>query len=75
MAAIRHALQHEIFQPIDEKLLAFVHVSKALKKKKTSFLCISATKETPVVINIYQVISLEFLYFMVFSLEHNCVEC
>uniref|UniRef100_A0A1B6CD43 Exocyst complex component Sec3 PIP2-binding N-terminal domain-containing protein n=1 Tax=Clastoptera arizonana TaxID=38151 RepID=A0A1B6CD43_9HEMI len=55
MAAIRHALQHEVFQPCDERLLAFVHVSKALKKKKTSFLCISITKETPLVVNIYQV--------------------
>ncbi|RZF37975.1 hypothetical protein LSTR_LSTR005475 [Laodelphax striatellus] len=55
MAAIRHALQHEVFQPIDERLLAFVHVSKALKKKKTSFLCISVTKETPLVVNIHQV--------------------
>ncbi|XP_046670906.1 exocyst complex component 1 isoform X2 [Homalodisca vitripennis] len=55
MAAIRHALQHEVFQPCDERLLAFVHVSKAFKKKKTSFLCISVTKETPLIVNIYQV--------------------
>jgi hypothetical protein len=55
MAAIRHALQHEVFQPCDERLLAFVHVSKAFKKKKTSFLCVSVTKETPLVVNIYQV--------------------
>lgn len=55
MAAIRHALQHEVFQPCDERLLAFVHVSKVFKKKKTSFLCIAVTKETPLVVNIYQV--------------------
>ncbi|XP_014251486.1 exocyst complex component 1 [Cimex lectularius] len=55
MAAIRHSLQHEVFQPCDERLLAFVHVSKALKKKKSSFLCIAVTKETPFAVNIYQV--------------------
>lgn len=60
MAAIRHALQHEVFQPCDERLLAFVHVSKVFKKKKTSFLCIAVTKETPLVVNIYQV-SMYFL--------------
>uniref|UniRef100_A0A0K8SIQ1 Exocyst complex component Sec3 PIP2-binding N-terminal domain-containing protein n=2 Tax=Lygus hesperus TaxID=30085 RepID=A0A0K8SIQ1_LYGHE len=55
MAAIRHSLQHEVFQPCDERLLAFVHVTKALKKKKSSFLCIAITKETPYTVNIIQV--------------------
>lgn len=55
MAEIRHALQHEVLQSCDERLLAFVNVSKAFKKKKTSILCISVTKETPFVVNIYQV--------------------
>uniref|UniRef100_A0A0V0G9U3 Putative exocyst protein sec3 n=1 Tax=Triatoma dimidiata TaxID=72491 RepID=A0A0V0G9U3_TRIDM len=55
MAAIRHSLQHEVFQPCDERLLTFVHVTKALKKKKSSFLCIAITKESPYTVTIYQV--------------------
>lgn len=55
MAETRHALQHEVLQSCDERLLAFVNVSKAFKKKKTSILCISVTKETPFVVNIHQV--------------------
>ncbi|KAK9498728.1 hypothetical protein O3M35_003298 [Rhynocoris fuscipes] len=55
MAAIRHSLQHEVFQPCDERLLTFVHVTKALKKKKSSFLCIATTKESPYNVTIYQV--------------------
>lgn len=55
MAAIRHSLQHEVFQPCDERLLTFVHVTKALKKKKSSFLCIAVTKESPYTVTIYQV--------------------
>ncbi|BES93772.1 exocyst complex component sec3 [Nesidiocoris tenuis] len=55
MAAIRHSLQHEVFQPCDERLLAFVHVTKALKKKKSSFLCIAITKESPYTVNVIQV--------------------
>ena len=55
MAAIRHTLQREAFQAYDERLLAFVQVTKALKKKKTSFLCISVSKESPIIVKIYQV--------------------
>lgn len=55
MAAIRHTLQREVFQSCDERLLAFVHVTKALKKKKTSFLCICVPKESPIVVKIYEV--------------------
>lgn len=55
MAAIRHTLQRDVFQPNDEHLLAVVHVSKLLKKKKTSFLCIAITTEKPICVTIYQV--------------------
>ncbi|KAJ9582030.1 hypothetical protein L9F63_003613 [Diploptera punctata] len=55
MAAIRHTLQRDVFQPNDERLLAIVHVSKLLKKKKTSFLCIVITTEKPICVTIYQV--------------------
>ena len=55
MAAIRHTLQRDVFQPNDERLLAVVHVSKLLKKKKTSFLCIVITTEKPICVTIHQV--------------------
>lgn len=54
MAAIRHTLQREVFQPNDERLLAVVHVSKVLKKKKISYLCMAVTMETPICVTIYQ---------------------
>nr|CAD7576460.1 unnamed protein product [Timema californicum] len=54
MAAIRHTLQREVFQPSDERLLAVVHVSKLLKKKKTSFLCVATSIEKPISVTIYQ---------------------
>lgn len=55
MAAIRHTLQREVFQPNDERLLAVMHVSKVLKKKKISYLCLAVTMETPICVTIYQV--------------------
>ncbi|XP_015592051.1 exocyst complex component 1 [Cephus cinctus] len=55
MAAIRHTLQREIFMPNDEKLLSVCYVSKAYKKKKTSFLCLTTTTDTPGVLLLYQV--------------------
>lgn len=55
MAAIRHALQIEVFQPTDERLLAFVNVCKQVKKKKSSYLCIAITRETPIIVTVYQV--------------------
>lgn len=47
MAAIRHTLQREIFTPNDEKILNICSVRKAYKKKKTSFLCLTAVTDTP----------------------------
>ncbi|XP_014282653.1 exocyst complex component 1 [Halyomorpha halys] len=55
MAAIRHTLQREVFETDYERLLAFVQVTKALKKKKPSFLCIVVSKESPITVKIYQV--------------------
>ena len=39
MTAIKHTLQREVFLPAEERLVAVVHVTKAGKKKKSSFLC------------------------------------
>ena len=55
MAAIRHTLQREIFALNDEKILSICHVSKAYKKKKTSFLCLVTTTDTPEIFTLYQV--------------------
>ncbi|XP_003706367.1 exocyst complex component Sec3 isoform X1 [Megachile rotundata] len=55
MAAIRHTLQREVFTPSDEKLLSICYVSKAYKKKKMSFLCLTTTTDTPSSLLLYQV--------------------
>lgn len=55
MATIRHTLQTEIFEALDEKLIVYAHVNKALKKKKPSFLCISITGEQPSSVYIHQI--------------------
>ena len=55
MAATRHTLQREIFTVSDEKILSICRVSKAYKKKKTSFLCLVSTMDTPETLIIYQV--------------------
>lgn len=56
MTTIRHSLQTEIFRPIDERLITFVHVHKTLKKKKISnFLCLTVTKEDPLIFYVHQI--------------------
>lgn len=55
MAATRHTLQREIFNVSDEKILSICRVSKAYKKKKTSFLCLISTVHTPETFILYQV--------------------
>ncbi|KOX67727.1 Exocyst complex component 1 [Melipona quadrifasciata] len=55
MAAIRHTLQREVFTPSDEKLLSVCYVSKAYKKKKMSFLCLTTTTDLPSSLVLYQV--------------------
>lgn len=55
MAAIRHTLQKDVFKPLEERLLSVCHVSKLLKKKKISFLCIVTTTKAPIDITICQI--------------------
>nr|CAG4643786.1 EOG090X02H9 [Lepidurus arcticus] len=38
-------LQKEVFAPTDERLVGVVHVTKANKKKKTSFLCVAISHD------------------------------
>uniref|UniRef100_A0A8D9BVJ3 Exocyst complex component 1 n=1 Tax=Cacopsylla melanoneura TaxID=428564 RepID=A0A8D9BVJ3_9HEMI len=59
MATLRHTLQTEIFEALDEKLKVYAHVNKALKKKKPSFLCISVTGEQPSSVYVHQVKKIE----------------
>lgn len=54
MTAIKHTLQREVFLPAEEKLVGLVHVTKAGKKKKSSFLCAAVTIDSPVQAHIYQ---------------------
>ncbi|XP_014665002.1 PREDICTED: exocyst complex component 1-like [Priapulus caudatus] len=55
MAAIRHSLQKSVFLPSDERLVGVVHVTKAAKKKKQSFLCAAVTTERPVKVTLYKI--------------------
>lgn len=55
MAATRHTLQREIFTLSDEKIISICRVSKAYKKKKTSFLCLVSSLDSPETYTIYQV--------------------
>jgi hypothetical protein len=49
-----HTLQKDIFP--DETIVSLVNVNKALKKKKSSFLILTVTKEKPARVLIHQVI-------------------
>ncbi|XP_049783051.1 exocyst complex component 1 [Schistocerca cancellata] len=55
MSSVRRILQRELFQPSDEQLVAVVHVSKPMKKKKIHLLCITVSKEKPFSVAIHQV--------------------
>ncbi|EEC10565.1 exocyst complex component sec3, putative, partial [Ixodes scapularis] len=55
MAATRHSLQCELFRPNDERLVDFVNVVKATKKKKMSLLCAVVSTDKPVRVTICQV--------------------
>merc|ERR1712193_572027 len=53
MAAIRHALQRDVFTARDERLLGVVHVTKnKSKSKKNNFLCLAVTSEQPVQVSV-----------------------
>lgn len=55
MAAIRHSLQRDVFEPTEERLVGVLYVTKPGKKKKTSFLCATINKEKPIYATIHQV--------------------
>ncbi|XP_065352705.1 exocyst complex component 1 isoform X1 [Cloeon dipterum] len=48
-----HGLQKDVFP--DQKMVAMVHVNKTMKKKKSSFLCLTATQRSPSRVLIHQV--------------------
>ena len=47
MTAIKHTIQHQVFLPSEERLIAVVHVTKTGKKKKASFLCAAGESLRP----------------------------
>lgn len=53
--SVLRSLQIDVFEPNDERLITCCHVSKYLKKKKTSFLCLVITSLMPYNISIVQV--------------------
>ncbi|XP_063594157.1 exocyst complex component 1-like isoform X1 [Penaeus indicus] len=55
MAAIRHSLQRDVFEPTEERLVGVLYVTKPGRKKKTSFLCATINKEKPIYATIHQV--------------------
>ncbi|XP_064608432.1 exocyst complex component 1-like isoform X2 [Liolophura sinensis] len=55
MMAVKHTLQRDVFLPCDERLIGLAHVTKAGRKKKSSFLCVAVSKEKPVQAQVYQV--------------------
>ncbi|KAJ8962253.1 hypothetical protein NQ318_018227 [Aromia moschata] len=54
-STIIRTLQQDIFEPSEERLITCCHVSKYLKKKKTSFLCLVSTTSVPYNISIIQI--------------------
>lgn len=44
-AAVRLAIQKEVFTPAEERLLGLAAVSKPGRKKKISYLCVSGKKK------------------------------
>ncbi|KAJ8912081.1 hypothetical protein NQ315_000587 [Exocentrus adspersus] len=53
--AVVRTLQQELFQPTEERLITCCFVSKYLKKKKTSYLCLVSTVSVPYNISLIQV--------------------
>ncbi|XP_055597796.1 exocyst complex component 1 [Uranotaenia lowii] len=54
-AGVKYLLQSEVFDALEERILCVCNVSKLLKKKKTSYLCIVATTKPRIVVSICQV--------------------
>lgn len=55
MAGIKYILQKEVFDAADERILSVCNVTKLLKKKKTSYLCVVSASKPRVNITIVQV--------------------
>lgn len=54
-SAIIRSLQQDVFNPSEERLIACCNVSKYLKKKKTSLLCLVGTTTVPFNVFIIQI--------------------
>ncbi|XP_065092557.1 exocyst complex component 1 [Ochlerotatus camptorhynchus] len=54
-AGIKYIIQKEIFDALEERILSVCNVSKLLKKKKTSYLCVISSTKPRMVISVCQV--------------------
>ncbi|XP_058829670.1 exocyst complex component 1 [Topomyia yanbarensis] len=54
-AGIKYHIQREVFDALDERILSVCNVSKLLKKKKASYLCVVSTTKPRIVVSICQV--------------------
>lgn len=72
MAAIRHSLQRDVFEPTEERLVGVLYVTKPGKKKKTSFLCATINKEKPIYATIHQVSYNDYISVLYFVMRMQC---
>lgn len=54
-AGIKYIFQKEVFDALDERILSVCNVSKLLKRKKSSYLCIVSTTKPSVVVSVCQI--------------------
>ncbi|XP_050098632.1 exocyst complex component 1 [Anopheles aquasalis] len=54
-AGIKYIFQKDIFDALDERIISVCNVSKLLKKKKTSYLCIVQTSKPSIVVSVCQI--------------------
>ncbi|KAL1397782.1 hypothetical protein pipiens_009481 [Culex pipiens pipiens] len=54
-AGIKFLIQKEVFDALEERILSVCNVSKLLKKKKSSYLCLVASTKPRIVVTICQV--------------------
>ena len=52
-AAVRLAIQKEVFTPAEERLLGLAAVSKPGRKKKVSHLCVSGKQGSPLLLALH----------------------
>uniref|UniRef100_A0AAG5DWE7 Exocyst complex component Sec3 PIP2-binding N-terminal domain-containing protein n=1 Tax=Anopheles atroparvus TaxID=41427 RepID=A0AAG5DWE7_ANOAO len=54
-AGIKYIFQKEVFDALDERIISVCNVSKFLKRKKSSYLCIVSTTKPSVLVSVCQI--------------------